>query len=299
MNYEDQSEKPKDNGDEQDSVPNNPPKPLGMNTDEVAPSNPEPFSDAYGPVENSYPAEPRQSKLTFKRSAILIAIMIISYQMVALGIGIYFGLDLFFGENEELPLNYYLVNNTVGIVWFFVFLFVVLQDIYRHDLIPSDLFKWDLEIFLRYIPTVILYFIPCAVFVASISFIIPGTELGMADGNPIVMALIFISAVILAPIIEEMIFRGYLQTAMLDEFKRPRERIVVNGMLFAAAHMFILVALVSAFPYYIFVLGFLFAKLYDETRSILPGILLHALNNLLVFCIDVYKTFQDTGGIVV
>lgn len=297
MNYEDHSEKPKDNEDEQNAVPPNPPKHIPM--EEAIPRTPEQPPGSYETQESSHLAESTRSKLTFKRSAILIAVMIISYQMVALAVGIYFGVDLFFGENEELPLNYYLVNNGIGIVWFFVFLFVVLMDIYRHDLIPSDLFKWDLDIFLRYIPIVILYFIPCALFVALISFIVPGTELGMAEGNPLVMALTFISAVILAPIIEEMIFRGYLQTAMLDEFKRPRERIVVNGMLFAAAHMFILVALVSSFPYYIFVLGFLFAKLYDETRSILPGILLHALNNLLVFCIDLYKTFQDTGGIVV
>ena len=77
---------------------------------------------------------------------------------------------------------------------------------------------------------------------------------------------------------------------MLGTFKRKRERLVVNAMLFAAAHVFIVFFLLGAsVPYYIFILGYLLASLYEETRSILPSVALHFLNNAFVLAIDVYK----------
>ena len=65
---------------------------------------------------------------------------------------------------------------------------------------------------------------------------------------------------------------------------------VVNAMLFACAHV-LLVEFIwgAAIPYYIFALGYLIAKLYEESRSIGPCIILHGLNNGLVFCIDLVK----------
>ncbi|MGH1365926.1 MAG: lysostaphin resistance A-like protein [Calditrichia bacterium] len=237
-------------------------------------------------------------KLTFKRSATIIAVMVIGYQFTALFLALAYGVSLFVASENEPSYSFYIINDLLGIVWFFLFLGVVLNDIYRHNIAPSSLFNWDFRILSQQIPRVLLYFIPCALFVGLTSALSTETELEFADGDPLVVSLAFLSAVILAPIIEELIFRGYLQTSMLDEFKRPRERIVVNGMLFAAAHMFILAAMFSTFPYYIFLLGFLFAKLYEETRSVLPGILLHGLNNLLVFGIDVYKFLylQDSAS---
>ena len=78
--------------------------------------------------------------------------------------------------------------------------------------------------------------------------------------------------------------------AMLSKFKRKKERIIVNAMFFSAAHVFLFEFLIGAtVPFYIFILGFFLAKLYEEYRSVLPCILLHFLNNALVFAIDFAK----------
>jgi len=79
---------------------------------------------------------------------------------------------------------------------------------------------------------------------------------------------------IAAPISEEVCFRGFL-------FGGLRERMpmvvaaLVSGLIFGALHA---ISGISAVPPLV-VFGFLLALLYEKTGSIVPGILLHMLNN--------------------
>lgn len=83
--------------------------------------------------------------------------------------------------------------------------------------------------------------------------------------------------VIAAPISEEVCFRGMLFGGLRRDLSRIPAALVV-GLVFGGLHA---TTGVAAVPPLIF-LGFVLCLLYEKTGSIVPGILLHALNNGVV-----------------
>ncbi len=84
-------------------------------------------------------------------------------------------------------------------------------------------------------------------------------------------------AILFAPIAEEVIFRGFLQRS-LCVFLSPLWAIVVTAVLFTLCHgMYYFNGLALL---YVFLLGLLFGTVAHVTRSTLPGIVGHFLNNL-------------------
>jgi len=102
-------------------------------------------------------------------------------------------------------------------------------------------------------------------------------------GNPMAIAILAASAVLLAPLVEELIFRGCLyrflksQTTIL-----PAQ--ILSGTLFALMHPY----LVSFVP--LVILGVLLARLYESSGNILTAIFFHAFFNgfslLILFLIS-------------
>lgn len=80
--------------------------------------------------------------------------------------------------------------------------------------------------------------------------------------------------VILAPISEEICFRGMLYGGLRTRLPAVPAALV-GGLLFGGLHAF---TGISAVPPLI-VFGFLLCLLYEKTGSVVPGILLHMLNN--------------------
>jgi hypothetical protein len=80
--------------------------------------------------------------------------------------------------------------------------------------------------------------------------------------------------VVAAPISEEVCFRGMLFGGLREKLPRVAAALV-GGLIFGALHA---ITGVSAVPPLIF-FGFLLSLLYEKTGSIVPGILLHMLNN--------------------
>jgi membrane protease YdiL (CAAX protease family) len=80
--------------------------------------------------------------------------------------------------------------------------------------------------------------------------------------------------VIAAPISEEVCFRGMLFGGLRERLPRIGAALL-SGVIFGGLHA---LTGVSAVPPLI-VFGFLLALLYEKTGSIVPGILLHMLNN--------------------
>ncbi|MDI6817412.1 MAG: type II CAAX endopeptidase family protein [Actinomycetota bacterium] len=87
--------------------------------------------------------------------------------------------------------------------------------------------------------------------------------------------------VVLAPIVEELFFRGFLYQALRQRWG-ANVAIVASGVLFSLAH-FSLYLLVP-----IAVIGFALAYLYERTDSLGPPIILHALNNLISVVVVYY-----------
>lgn len=92
----------------------------------------------------------------------------------------------------------------------------------------------------------------------------------------ILLYLVLVS--VLAPLAEEIIFRGYVY-AGLRRFLPVRQAILLGGLVFAAVHLNADALLV------ITAIGALLCYLYERTRSLVPGIVAHALHNGLVLLI--------------
>ncbi len=96
----------------------------------------------------------------------------------------------------------------------------------------------------------------------------------------------FFLAVVAAPVLEEILFRGIILEGYLKNYK-PWTAILVSAFLFGLIHLNLAQG-VSAF-----ISGILFGWIYWRTRSILLGILLHFINNVLAFVSSLYTPLED------
>ena len=84
-----------------------------------------------------------------------------------------------------------------------------------------------------------------------------------------------ISGCLLAPLVEEAIFRGAIERRLLETNRNPWYAIVISAVLFAIPHGSLYTLFFSCF-------GIFVGWLYYRTRCIWPGILVHALYNSTV-----------------
>ncbi len=112
------------------------------------------------------------------------------------------------------------------------------------------------------------------------TYVIPGVELqddlkallkALSTG-PLNIALKYLAVAVMAPLLEELLFRGYLQNAFMEKMK-PGYAIALASLIFAAVHFQPLAAPA------LFVMGAAFGYLYYLTGSLKTNIALHALNN--------------------
>ena len=84
---------------------------------------------------------------------------------------------------------------------------------------------------------------------------------------------IILTTVLVAPLVEEMLFRGYLQKVLEESWEDITKAILVTSLFFALVHLN---------PYWIvqiYLMGLVLGYLAWRTNSIIPGIILHGLNN--------------------
>lgn len=95
--------------------------------------------------------------------------------------------------------------------------------------------------------------------------------MGQLTNNPIVM---IITAVIMAPIFEEIIFRGIIQKGLINNGVKPWKAIVFASVVFGLVHgnpwQFVGAVM----------LGCVMGLVYHKTKSLLLPMLLHGFNNL-------------------
>ncbi|MDR1004226.1 MAG: CPBP family intramembrane metalloprotease [Prevotellaceae bacterium] len=80
---------------------------------------------------------------------------------------------------------------------------------------------------------------------------------------------------LMGPITEELLFRGAITRLLLDRYKQPAIAILLSGVIFGIVHGNFSQGIPA------FLLGAAFAWLYSLTRSVVPGIAIHILNNAL------------------
>jgi membrane protease YdiL (CAAX protease family) len=86
--------------------------------------------------------------------------------------------------------------------------------------------------------------------------------------------LIFLTGIGIAPLVEEIFFRGFIYTGMREKYGWIAAALI-SSALFAGVHL----QPISMPP--IFLMGLIFAYLYERTRSIWPAVIMHFATNAL------------------
>jgi hypothetical protein len=80
-------------------------------------------------------------------------------------------------------------------------------------------------------------------------------------------------AVLVGPIVEELIFRGVILNGMLDNYKSSRKALLLSALIFGLSH----VKIIQAIPAFFW--GLVFGYFFYRTKSILLCIALHIIAN--------------------
>ena len=95
----------------------------------------------------------------------------------------------------------------------------------------------------------------------------------------------YVSVGLLAPLAEELVFRGAILRSLLRWSSRPWIAIAISAVFFAAAHMN-----PAQLPH-AFIIGLLLGWLYYRTNSIIPGMVYHWINNSVAYVM--YNLYPD------
>jgi membrane protease YdiL (CAAX protease family) len=115
------------------------------------------------------------------------------------------------------------------------------------------------------------------------------------QGDYLGQALFFVGAAVLAPIGEETLFRGYVFNAIRQSFGARSWGVplayVVSALLFAGVHVVSASQGLIGLLVPLFLIGLLLAWAMHYTKSLVPGIIAHAINNgvallALVACVN-------------
>lgn len=87
----------------------------------------------------------------------------------------------------------------------------------------------------------------------------------------------YLAVGLLAPLGEEMVFRGAVLRSLLQWCSKPWVAIAISALIFAAAHMN-----PAQLPH-AFLIGLLLGWLYYRTDSIVPGMVYHWINNSVAY----------------
>ena len=95
-----------------------------------------------------------------------------------------------------------------------------------------------------------------------------------------------ISITIMAPLVEELLFRGAIQGYMLRKGIKPLHAILIASAIFGIVHMNPI-----QIPF-AFAIGMIFGWLYYRTGSVIPGIVGHFINNSIA-CIQMATLTEE------
>jgi membrane protease YdiL (CAAX protease family) len=93
--------------------------------------------------------------------------------------------------------------------------------------------------------------------------------------SPVEALLVILGAVLLAPLVEEIVFRGFFQGQLEQGYRDPTKAILFSSLLFTILHFN---------PWWslqIYLLGVVLGYLAWRTGSIWPSFVIHAVNNSL------------------
>lgn len=106
------------------------------------------------------------------------------------------------------------------------------------------------------------------------------------DAPPLPFALLVLSVGVLAPLVEELLFRGYVQSRLVARWGRAWG-IGITAVVFGAYHADLVHGLCAA------ALGVVLGLLAERARSIRPGTIAHLVNNTLALVIAKLSSLDE------
>ncbi len=89
-----------------------------------------------------------------------------------------------------------------------------------------------------------------------------------------------ISIAVIAPVVEEVVFRGFVYGGLRHRLGVPAA-LVISSAVFALAHSLSVGGSILLLAPSLFIAGLVLAWVYERTKSLVPGMLLHATFNLI------------------
>lgn len=173
-------------------------------------------------------------------------------------------ISVFFMPMDAVEMtSYTMVVSTLAMTWHLIhFGYVsITQDRYK----TVSMVTWAVSVIFVYAATFVLN-----VVIEQLG--IPNTKedtfIAMANN---VFGLLSIA--LLAPVLEELLFRGAIEGELLRQGYKPWIAILLSSLIFGVVH------LNPAQIPFAFLIGMMFGWLYYRTGSLLPGIVGHILNN--------------------
>lgn len=93
--------------------------------------------------------------------------------------------------------------------------------------------------------------------------------------DPTTTITIFIGSIFVAPVLEELVYRGFLFNK-LNKLMSDRVAALVSGLIFAITHF----DFSASFTYYVFQ-GYMYARLYTRTNRLSYSMIAHAIHNYI------------------
>jgi len=139
----------------------------------------------------------------------------------------------------------------------------------------SLIFSIGVLIIIDTIDRIIHQIIPTPDYIIDLSGIMqPDSTLGYV--------FLFLAVVIVAPVGEEIVFRGFLQKFLEEYWKDITRAVLVTSLFFAMIHFN---------PFWIiqiYILGVLLGFLSWKTKSVIPSIMLHSINNGAAYMLSIF-----------
>lgn len=188
------------------------------------------------------------------------------------------------GITENISFNLLLLALSDLAFLLVIVIFLVTKGNKLTDAFRSELPKYK-KLWLQMIPAFLGYIILTTAALLVVSWLLPSLDLGQSQDIAFKSAdgvfEIIISAIallVVAPIAEELIFRGFIFRGFRNSFGILTAAII-SSLIFGVVHGQLNVAIDT------FCLGLMLCYLYQKTDSIWPSIALHSLKNSIAFAL--------------
>ena len=223
------------------------------------------------------------------KTAFIIVFLSILSAFLAGGVITWFGVSYAESHKKIITFISFIVGQILMVVPLIVFLKFKKRPLFHSvrfkilknsEIKPIILFSTGLIILSDEVDRIIQLFVPTPEYVLDLNYLLkPDSFLGAI--------LLFIAVVILAPLGEEIVFRGFLQQILEKYWKDITQAILFTSLIFSLIHMN---------PYWffqIYFLGIILGFLAWKTKSIIAPLILHSLNNCMALLLSSLELQQN------